>query len=83
METNQEKGFNYEIQIRDYILNKLGKPAYLWSDTPETILIKFGIIGSHNEHRLRRIYNKENGLKDTGIDIIQIDSSNCSLLYVK
>lgn len=55
METNQEKGLNYEIQIRDYIINELGKPAYLWSDTPEIILINCGIIGSHNQHRLNRI----------------------------
>jgi hypothetical protein len=80
METNQEKGVKYEIQIRDYIINTLNTIAYLWSDTPETILINNGIIGSHNEHRLRRIYNIENSLRDTGIDIIQLDSNKkCSL----
>jgi superfamily II DNA or RNA helicase len=80
METNQEKGYNYEIQIRDYIINKLNKPAYLWSDTPETILINCGIIGSHNQHRLTRINIKENSLQDTGIDIIQVDSNTESSL---
>jgi superfamily II DNA or RNA helicase len=80
METIQEKGFKYEIQVRDYIINKLNTMAYLWSDIPETILINNGIIGSHNEHRLRRIYNKENSLQDTGIDIIQLDSNKKSSL---
>ena len=79
METKQEKGFNYEIQIRDHIINSLQKQAYLWNDAPETLLINSGIIGSHNENRLRRKENKENNeykenqLQDTGIDIIQVD----------
>jgi superfamily II DNA or RNA helicase len=80
METNQVKGLNYEIQIRDYIINTLHKNAYLWSDAPETILINCGIIGSHNEHRLIRKEKKENGLTDTGVDIIQIDSNTESSL---
>jgi superfamily II DNA or RNA helicase len=81
---NKIKGDNYEIQIKDYIINELNKPAYLWHQTPETILINCGIIGSHNEHRLRRIQNKENSLIDTGIDIIQIeDNQNCSLVQCK
>jgi len=87
METNQEKGLNYEIQIRDYIINELNKPAYLWSDTPETILINCGIIGSHNQHRLNRKDNvyplKKNGLIDTGVDIIQVESEKCSLVQCK
>ena len=83
METNQIKGLNYEIQIRDYIRTELNKNAYLWDDTPETILINAGIIGSHNEHRLTR-KNKINKLQDTGVDIIQIESDNiCSLVQCK
>ena len=42
----------------------------------ETILINAGIIGSHNEHRLRRKENKLNPLIDTGIDIIQVNEDN-------
>lgn len=72
---NKIKGDNYEIQIRNYIINTLGKPAYLWHHTPETILINNGIIGSHNDHRLKRKDNKENSLQDTGIDIIQIEEN--------
>jgi len=86
METNQIKGYNYEVQIRDYIINELGKPAYLWSDTPENILINVGIIKSHNQNRLIRKDSKENLLKDTGIDIIQVDCNtnlNCSLVQCK
>jgi len=81
---NKEKGDKYEIQIRDYIINELGKPAYLWSHTPETILIDNEIIGSHNDHRLRRKENLENSLQDTGIDIIQVEKNNkCSLVQCK
>ena len=67
-------------KIKNYIINELNKNAYLWHETPETILINSGIIGSHNEHRLKRIENKENSLIDTGIDIIQVEDNNlCSL----
>jgi predicted helicase len=84
MQTNQVKGFNYEVQIRDYIRNTLNKNAYLWSDTPENILIKSGIIGSHNQHRLNRKERKENSILDTGIDIIQLEEYDlCSLVQCK
>ena len=84
METNKEKGKNYEIQVRDYIRTILKKPAYLWDDTPETLLIKVGIIGSHNENRLKRKENKENPLQDTGVDIIQVENENiCSFVQCK
>ena len=77
------KGLLYEIQIRDYIINKLCKPAYLWNDTPETILIQNNIIGSHNINRIKRKENKLNPLQDTGIDIIQLEQNNCSLVQCK
>lgn len=89
MTENQIKGYNYEIQIRNYIRTVLNKEAYLWSDTPETILIKNGIIGSHNANRLRRkenVESKENNIRDTGIDIIQIEDNEtklCSLIQCK
>jgi hypothetical protein len=73
---NKVKGTNYEFQIRDYIINSLNKKAYLWSDTPESILLNNGLIGSHNQNRIIRKENKENPLQDTGIDIIQIESSD-------
>ena len=63
-------------KLKDYIINSLQKNAYLWSETPETILVSNGIIGSHNELRLKRKENKLNPLKDTGIDIIQIENNN-------
>ena len=80
---NKVKGTNYEFQIRDYIINSLNKKAYLWSDTPESILINNGLIGSHNENRIIRKENKENPLQDTGIDIIQIESSSDSISLVQ
>lgn len=45
---NLIKGSLYEKQIKEYIINNFNKPAYLWSETPETILIENGIIGTHN-----------------------------------
>ena len=58
--------------------------AYLWTDTPETILINAGIIGSHNFNRIIRKENKKNPLQDTGIDIIQVnDDETISLIQCK
>ena len=73
---NNIKGYLYEVQIRDYIINQLNKQAFLWSETPETLLLKHQIIGSHNEARLKRKENKENSLIDTGVDVIQVDDNN-------
>jgi hypothetical protein len=78
--TNKIKGDLYEIQIKNYIINELNKPAYLWYQTPETILIENGIVGSHNQNRLKR---KEK-IIDTGVDIIQMDDDTvCSLIQCK
>lgn len=83
MNNNQRLGHLYELQIRDYIINNLNKMAYLWSHTPENILIENNIIGSHNEARLKRKENKLNPLIDTGIDIIQMEENGCSLVQCK
>jgi hypothetical protein len=80
---NKIKGDIYEMYIRDYIINELNKPAYLWSDTPENILIDYGVIGSHNINRIIRKDNKENSLQDTGVDIIQVDENTISLIQCK
>jgi hypothetical protein len=81
---NKIKGDKYELQIKNYIINELNKNAYLWNEAPETILINSGIIGSHNEHKLKKIKNKENSLIDTGIDIIQVEDNNlCSIVQCK
>jgi superfamily II DNA or RNA helicase len=80
---NQIKGYLYEVQIRDYIINELNCPAYLWHDTPENILLEYNIIGSHNDHRLNRKSNKANPLQDTGIDVIQLENDSCSLIQCK
>ena len=82
--SNKEKGDNYELQIKNHIINVLKKPAYLWHETPEPILIECGIIGSHNENRLKRKEHKLNPLDDTGVDIIQPESYNtCVLVQCK
>ena len=52
-------------------------------------MIKNGIIGSHNDHRLTRQYNKVNSLQDKGIDIIIDNNENddyieyCSIVQCK
>lgn len=51
---NHEKGLAYEKYIQNYIINNNNCQCYLWSDTPETLLIEKNIIGSHNEARIRR-----------------------------
>jgi len=79
------RGFEYEKQIKNYIITNLNKKCYLWSETPETILLYNNIIGSHNDGRIRRKNTKENRLIDTGIDIIQIENDDglCSIVQCK
>lgn len=80
---NIKKGFEYEVQIRDHIINNIGDVAYLWQDVPELVLIKYGFINNHNDARLNRISGK-NPLRDNGIDIIQIDNNgNCYAVQCK
>ena len=38
--SNQQKGYNYEVQVRDHI--RQIKQAYLWSEAPEDYLIDCG-----------------------------------------
>jgi superfamily II DNA or RNA helicase len=84
MINNHIKGKEYEIQTREYIINTLNVKAYLWEDTPETILVNSGIIGSHNINRLIRKEKKENPLMDTGIDVIQVnEDETVSLVQCK
>lgn len=73
---NNVKGYLYELQIKNHILNNLKKEAFLWNDVPENLLIDNGIIASHNENRIRRKNNKINNLSDTGVDIVFIDDNN-------
>ena len=47
---NKIKGDAYEKYVQKYIIEKLDKPAYLWSDIPDEILIDAGIISSNNHH---------------------------------
>ncbi len=74
MTDNKNKGDLYEIYINNYIQTVLNKKAYLWSQAPEELLIKIGLIENHNELRLMRIEKYTNPIMDTGIDIIIIDN---------
>ncbi len=80
---NQIKGFEYEKFIRDYIIKEYNVECYLWSETPETLLIEKNIIGSHNEARLTRKENKENPLRDTGVDLIILNNGKISFVQCK
>ena len=83
---NQEKGLIYERFIKNIIISKLNKPAYLWNECPETILIENKLVSSHNDLRLLRKDLKEGYLhnhKDIGIDIIQINNDNIALIQTK
>ena len=73
---NKIKGDEYELFIRNNIINNLNKQAYLWKDIPEKILIDTKLIHSHNENRLKRKILIENPLIDVGIDILQINDND-------
>ena len=45
---NQDKGLLYEKYVKDFIIQRLGKNAYLWNECPENILIDNNFIHSHN-----------------------------------
>lgn len=83
---NQEKGLLYEKYVKDFIIHKIGKNAYVWNECPENILIDNALIDSHNDMRLLRKDIKEGYLhshKDIGIDVIQIDGDRCSIVQCK
>lgn len=83
---NQIKGYNYEMQIKNYCSNQLDKVSFLWKDIPENILIQYGFAKSHEALRLNRkeLALGENPLRDTGIDVLQIDDDkNCTLIQCK
>jgi superfamily II DNA or RNA helicase len=81
---NKIKGDNYEIYIRNYIINELNKEAYLWKDIPEKILIDAKLIHSHNQNRIKRKNLLENPLIDVGVDILQIDDNkNYTMIQCK
>ena len=76
---NIEKGFNYEKQIKNSIIENTIYNAYLWNECPETILIENNLIKSSEHNKNIRKAIKEGTLhnhKDIGIDIIQVDSNN-------
>ena len=76
---NYEKGFKYEKQIKNLIIENTTYNAYLWNECPELILIENNLIKSPEHNKNIRKAIKEGTLhnhKDIGIDIIQVDSNN-------
>lgn len=83
---NQDKGLLYEKYVKNFIIQQLGKNAYLWNECPENILIANNLIHSHNDMRLLRKDVKEGYLhnhKDIGIDIVQLHNDECSIVQCK
>ena len=79
-----EKGYKYEVFVKNHIINNLNKEAYLWKDIPEKILIDCNLIHSHNENRLKRKEKLNNNpLIDVGIDILQKDEDNFTFVQCK
>ena len=79
-----EKGYKYEVFVKNHIINNLNKEAYLWKDIPEKILIDSKLIHSHNENRLKRKEKLNNNpLIDVGIDILQKDENNYTFVQCK
>jgi superfamily II DNA or RNA helicase len=73
----------YESQIKNHIIAS-GKQAHLWSDTPRQLLIANGLLASHNDDRSKRNEARLNPLRDTGVDIIQVEpDGSCTLVQCK
>ena len=67
----------------NYIKTVLCKEAYLWSETPEHILVKYKILRPDCGYNVKS-KSKDKTITDTGIDIIQIDSeTECTLIQCK
>jgi|LakMenE01Jun11ns_1017448.scaffolds.fasta_scaffold9959347_22 superfamily II DNA or RNA helicase len=86
--SNQDKGRDYEQFIKNFIVHKLHKNAYLWNECPENILIQNCLIDSHNSMRLLRKDVREGNIhchQDLGIDIVQIEDTHnrCSIVQCK
>ena len=47
---NQEKGLIYERYVKDFIIQKIGKNAFLWNECPENILIENALVHSAGGH---------------------------------
>jgi superfamily II DNA or RNA helicase len=83
--TNLEKGLNYEIFIKNYLLNENNENnAWLWKDIPELELRKCNILGNWNEYRIKRKNSKyDNELIDTGCDILLKNSEKYYIIQCK
>lgn len=79
--TNIQKGYEYELFINNSLNNIEENMSWLWSNIPECELRKAYILGDWNEYRfnrkmLKKSIEKENGLIDTGCDILLKNKNN-------
>ena len=87
-QTNIEKGTEYELFINNSLNNLEGNISWLWSKIPELELRKAEILGDWNEYRfnrkmLKNYIEKENGLMDTGCDILLKKNDKFYLIQCK
>jgi len=83
---NNQKGLLYEKFIKDFIIKRFNKQVYLWNECPEEILIDNNLVSSHNHLRIIRKNIKEGHKhhhKDIGIDLIQMEDNDISLIQAK
>ena len=76
---NIQKGYAYEIFIRNYLQNKSSN-VWLWREIPEKILYDAGFANDLNKYRLER---KNRIIPDTGIDILQIKNDKYIMVQCK
>jgi predicted helicase len=79
-ESNYEKGINYEIQIRDKLINE-GNQAYLWN------MISLSIFNNYKDKLSfsRKSKDKDDiiGISDTGCDILLYNNTDWIIVQCK
>ena len=72
----QKYAFEYELYACDYHRAKTGETVWPWKYIPEGELEKAGFITDYNKtrlSRLERINDKENNMREYGLDGISLD----------
>ena len=85
-ESNYEKGINYEIQIRDKLINE-GNQAYLWNMISLSIFKESGIFNNYKDKLSfsRKSKDKDDiiGISDTGCDILLYNNTDWIIVQCK
>ena len=82
------KGTIYEHEICEYLNKNIGI-AWVWRNIPEDVLLESGLIHNQNEHRIKKLRNKDdpesyaNTLIEIGIDILLKVDNKYNLVQCK